>query len=518
MSTLLGKISGQLLETNLLRDGVDLTFKNTNASEPVLYFDVNSRRVSLNKDFANSVLDVNNQIRTTNLITDTFQLPTLVINQENITTYSNTLNITSNESVILSATKTGNILIDGNRIIATETNENLVLDPSGTGIVSVAGDARAQADISITGDITVDGSIIFGNDIVDTVDFNSHFTGDLIPTVTETYDLGSETLAWFSVNISDTLFVSQSIENFSSDIIINLNNNYNVIINDFTIDDSDISNLLGNITIQTTGDVLVTNNSALVVPVGTTQQRELGPQIIIDGGSGASILSQTLDTLDATNDVDYTDTVYHGGKAENDPVMNTADLRFNTTYELFEGYSDLGVVSFGSVYSDDKITKIITEPSGNAITCLINDNPIVIFDTVGMDVERIKSSDIVAYSSNITGSSDLLFRTQGSGSVAFENIKIKSSNIQNTSTGSLVFEKTNNGYYKINTTSGVVIPQGNTSSRPTGAQIGDTRYNTETTLVETFDGTAYVDSWGAENAVSQQDFQDIMNEYSLIFG
>lgn len=519
MSTILGKISGQMLETNILRDGRDLTIKNTLSSDPVLYFDVNSGRVSLNKDFANSVLDVNDQIKTDILITNTFQLPSLVINQENITTYSNTLNIVSTDTITLSATQTGNILLDSNKIVATDTGADLVLSPSGTGIVSISGNAQMQADVLVIGDITVDGSIVFGNDIADTIDFNSNISGDLIPHISGLYNIGSETLFWLSTNIGDTTFVSQNIENYSQDILISLENkNYNINLNDLYINGSTISNVLGNITVDIAGDFVVSSNSAISLPSGSTQQRELGVQIIIDGGSSSSSLSQATDTLDAINDVDYTDTVYHGGKAENDPVMNTADIRFNTSYELFEGYSDLGVVSFGSVYSDDKVTKIITEPSGNAIKCLIDDNSIVVFDSIGITAEKLKSSNITIFSNNISSNSDIDFQTQGSGSVTLGNISIKNNNIQNTSSGGLVFKKTNNGYYKINENTGFVVPNGDTSSRPLTAQTGDTRFNTETSLMETFDGTSYVASWGSENAISQQDFQDIMNEYSLIFG
>lgn len=519
MSTILGKISGQMLESNILRDGRDLTIKNTLSSDPVLYFDVNSGRVSLNKDFANSVLDVNDQIKTDTLITNTFQLPSLVINQENITTYSNTLNIVSTDSITLSATQTGNILLDSNKIVATDTDADLVLSPNGTGIVSISGNAQVQADVLVVGDITVDGSIVFGNDIADTIDFNSYISSDLIPLETGLHDIGSDTLYWSTTYMGDAVYISQNIENYSQDISISLENkNYNINLNDLYINGSTITNVLGNLTIDVAGDFVVSSNSAINLPVGTTQQRELGAQVIIDGGSSSSVLAQTISTLDATNDVDYTDTVYHGGKAENDPVMNTADVRFNTSYELFEGYSDLGVVSFGSVYSDDKLTKILTEPSGNAITCLVDDNSIVVFDSIGITAEKIKSSNITIFSNTISSNSDIEFQTQGSGTVTLGNIAIKNNNIQNTSSDGLVFKKTNNGYYKINENTGFVVPNGDTSSRPLSAQTGDTRFNTETSLVETFDGTSYVASWGSENAVAQQDFQDIIDEYSLIFG
>ena len=47
----LGRIGGHLLNANLIRNGVDLSFKNTTFdSTPILFLDVNSGRVGIKTD------------------------------------------------------------------------------------------------------------------------------------------------------------------------------------------------------------------------------------------------------------------------------------------------------------------------------------------------------------------------------------------------------------------------------------------------------------------------------------
>jgi hypothetical protein len=46
----LGRISGQLLQANLTRNGVDLDFRNAASDTPLLFFDVANNRLGVNKD------------------------------------------------------------------------------------------------------------------------------------------------------------------------------------------------------------------------------------------------------------------------------------------------------------------------------------------------------------------------------------------------------------------------------------------------------------------------------------
>ena len=62
----IGRISGPLLKSNLIRDGIDLAFETD-----LLYLDVTNSRISVNKIAPTQALDVDGTTRTTNLIVDT---------------------------------------------------------------------------------------------------------------------------------------------------------------------------------------------------------------------------------------------------------------------------------------------------------------------------------------------------------------------------------------------------------------------------------------------------------------
>lgn len=520
MTTVLGRISGPLLEENLLRNGVDLSFLNTASSDPVLFLDVNTNRIGVAKNFASSALDVDGgDIYSTNANADSLQVPNITISNDDIVTLSSSLNITASGNVYLTGLGTDDLLFDGNTISTTQTDSNLEIIPDGTGIVEFLSNSRVQADTTVVGNITLDGDFILGNSSSDTLDFNSEIVGDLLPVTSITYDLGSSSLHWLGVYATDTYIANSGITTPAPGDNLTLqaaNDTYNVVIENTTISDSVISNTSGNQILEPTRSLNITNNTALQVPVGTTAQRITGTQFVIDGGDATETYSETVHTTDATNDVTYTDTVYHGGKAVNDPVMNDADFRYNTTYGLYESYGGLGVRSYGSVYSDDKISYIATEPSGDGINFIIDETAILTADSGILAATKMKVSDIIFDQNNINSSENIHINTQGTGKVVYTDLSIGDTTLTNTGGSDLTLGVTGLGYNKINGVYGVVVPYGDTASRPSSPQVADTRYNTDSGLLETYTGAAYADSWGS--AVTPSEFQDILDEYSLIFG
>ena len=63
-SAALGRISGKLLSPNLVRNGVDLTFRNYASDPDILYFDVTNKRIGINNPTPTYDLDVNSVIKT----------------------------------------------------------------------------------------------------------------------------------------------------------------------------------------------------------------------------------------------------------------------------------------------------------------------------------------------------------------------------------------------------------------------------------------------------------------------
>ena len=63
-----GRISGPLLTANLERNGINLTFRNTSSDTQLLFLDVNSGKIGVNKGTTGYDLDVAGTTRSTNLL------------------------------------------------------------------------------------------------------------------------------------------------------------------------------------------------------------------------------------------------------------------------------------------------------------------------------------------------------------------------------------------------------------------------------------------------------------------
>ena len=66
----LGRISGPVLEENLLRHNVNLDFRNLNASTPVLKLDVQNNLIGVNTTAPSQQLTVNGTANATNLVSN----------------------------------------------------------------------------------------------------------------------------------------------------------------------------------------------------------------------------------------------------------------------------------------------------------------------------------------------------------------------------------------------------------------------------------------------------------------
>ena len=67
----LGRISGQVLEDDLLRQNVNLDFRNLNASVPLLKLDVVNNKIGINSTSPSQSLSIANTVQSTHLKTAT---------------------------------------------------------------------------------------------------------------------------------------------------------------------------------------------------------------------------------------------------------------------------------------------------------------------------------------------------------------------------------------------------------------------------------------------------------------
>ena len=197
-----GRISGPLLKSNLIRNGIDLAFETD-----LLYLDVNNQRIGVRTNTPSHDLHVNGTARTTNLIVDNIaEIADITISGNTIQS-ANTLNLltTGADSVVYQRQlDIQSISIFDNVINTNDSNANLELRPNGTGQVEVFSNLEVNGDIHATGNISADGNITLGDADTDNVTFNAEVASDIIPDVTDTYRLGNSTKRWDQV-WSDTI-------------------------------------------------------------------------------------------------------------------------------------------------------------------------------------------------------------------------------------------------------------------------------------------------------------------------
>jgi len=198
----LGRISGPLLQENLVRNGVDLNFRNQSADTPLLFFDVANNRLGVNKDAPGTDLDlIDSTLRTTGLLAPTTNqsIANYTLSGSNLNVSTGDINFNAAEAIVASTIETDNIRITDNTISTFNSNASFDLTPNGTGIVDVLSDMKVFGNLDTPSTITMGGSITIGDNSSDTIDFNTDMTSDLTPDVTDTSNLGSANNKWDNI-------------------------------------------------------------------------------------------------------------------------------------------------------------------------------------------------------------------------------------------------------------------------------------------------------------------------------
>jgi hypothetical protein len=103
----------------------------------------------------------------------------------------------------------------------------------------------------------------------------------------------------------------------------------------------------------------------------------------------------------------------------------------------------------------------------------------------------------------------------GSGITVIERLQFQDNTITNLENTPLTLLAT---YYKFSGDNGIVLPQGDTDSRPQAPEVGDTRFNTELGFLECFDGNIYQIATGPSVVATAEFMEDAINSFALILG
>jgi hypothetical protein len=294
----LGRISGPLLKSNLIRDGVNLAFETD-----LLFLNVNNSRIGVNTATPTTTLDVNGTTKTTNLeVTNQLDIGAFTVTGNTISSTQPTINIVpsgGDPTIYQAKLQVDDIQITNNRISTEVTNSNLELRANGTGIVdifsstAITGDLAVSGNINAGGNVVIGGNITIGNNITDTITINAAIKSDLIPEISDTYDLGSPLYRWKRVytaniftdfltvtqlNVGTLIFQNNTIESTTSnDIILDASGTGKIRLGNFSIFENIITNTVADsITqiVQTgTGYFKIQGTNGFVPPVGNDAQR-----------------------------------------------------------------------------------------------------------------------------------------------------------------------------------------------------------------------------------------------------
>ncbi len=215
MAGQVGRISGGVLQDNLVRNGVDLNFKNETTDTALLQLKVNTARIGVNTESPAADLEVVNTLGANTLLQDTYlSVANFTIQNSEINVAPGNFFLNAANQIQLSSLNTDNIGVNFNTIRTITPNTNLEIRPDGIGTLDIHANTNVTGSLHATGNITFGGNLTLGNDDSDSVDFNSDVNSHVVPDAPSTYDVGSAIKRWrnlYAGNLNGNLLSSNVI-------------------------------------------------------------------------------------------------------------------------------------------------------------------------------------------------------------------------------------------------------------------------------------------------------------------
>ena len=317
----IGRISGQLLKSNLLRAGENLAFETD-----LLYLDVVNSRIGIKTSAPTVDLEVNGHTRSTNLTVDTqLNVGDLHFTGNTITSDSGTINFAAaagEATVYHSRLQIDDLQLQGNTISTTVSNSSIEIDPNGTGTVNIiantniTGNLVVSGNVNATGNVVIGGNIQIGDALTDNIVINASIRSDLVPETDNTYDLGSPTFRWRAIYVNDFYTTALNVPTLDignlmfrdneittttgQDLYIDGNGAGGVRLGNFRIVDNVITNVSTNAITQIaqtgTGYFKIQGTNGFVPPRGDDAQRPTAYAVL--GMTRYNINSKALEVWD----------------------------------------------------------------------------------------------------------------------------------------------------------------------------------------------------------------------------
>jgi len=463
-----------------------------------------------------STLSLGDTARAWNLYTGKILIDDIEINDNYIQTTASNLNLE------LKANGTGAVRLEqvnfNENVIGTTGSTNLELRPGG--ILDIYADTTVNANLAVTGNFNFDGTITIGNADTDNIAFVADINSDLIPDFDHTYNIGSTAKRWKNL-WAENAFIDD----------IEINTNY-------------IRTTQSNLDLELYGNSAGGVRTEDLRFVNSTIQGMITNQNIQINLTGTSILdANTSSSLRLPR-----------GTVINRPVANMSygEMRFNTTDSLFSGFTTARV-TFGGVYSANRLTYARVEPTSNTITFVagstlalsvtptafnvdgltVNDltiNNNIITTNVGGLVETLSTrtgdnlilrngDDLATSSLLLTSGINLILDPDLNNVVNIDDIDFNDNLITNLSNNALIFDHTGAGYLRFSGNYGIVIPSGMDAERPIAPAEGTTRWSIENDYLEIYiNGQWGLATSSGSGFASVEQIQEFNELYTLILG
>ena len=432
----LGRISGPLLAENLLRNGNNLAFESK-----LLYLDVVNGYIGVNTDTPTRTLLINGKANTTNLIVDTLAtIANLEVSTNQIQNVSSGITFRPFQSATPTVTalnfQAGNLKFSSNSFSNTITNADIILDPAGTGtVVFNSNRVNVNGDLHATGNVTWDGNITLGdNASQDTVTFAAEINSNILPTTTNTYDLGQTLLRWATtyvnttsatitgaVNLNTTTFTGSGTNNLNGNVIIGASGT-----NRLTVTAKINSDLVPALTDtykigSVTGPLywnniygVTFNDGNITLTSNTIQTNATNSNLrLVANGSGSVIFSKL--TVTNSNNVTVGGTLNVDGTTSLNNNVSSGAITQTGSYNI-TGNATLGTVSSGSITASNPFILANMTLNGSVITGTANNN-LTLTPNTGQQV-KVTSNTVVDQNLTVGNPSGIL--TVG-GTTTFSN-------------------------------------------------------------------------------------------------
>ena len=317
----IGRISGQLLKSNLLRAGENLAFETD-----LLYLDVVNSRIGIRTTTPTVDLDVNGHTRSTNITVDNqLNIGNLHFTGNTITSDSSTINFAAaagEATVYHSRLQIDDLQLQGNTISTTVSNSSIEIDPNGTGTVNIiantniTGNLVVSGNVNATGNVVIGGNIQIGDALTDNIVINASIRSDLVPETDNTFDLGSPAFRWRAIYANDFFTTALNVPTLDignlmfrdneittttgQDLYIDGNGAGGVRLGNFRIVDNVITNISANaiteIAQSGTGYFKIAGTNGFVPPRGDDAQRPTAYAVL--GMTRFNINSKALEVWD----------------------------------------------------------------------------------------------------------------------------------------------------------------------------------------------------------------------------